>query len=80
MFHPITTSAQVASHDAWLEEMRKEPTSRIGKPARVGVRGRLMIYLSNWLLSTGMRLQARYTIEIPPMPEAQARSNGVRAS
>lgn len=79
MFHPITTSSQVASHDAWLEEMQKEP-ARVGKPARPGIGGRLMVRLSNWLMSAGLRLQARYTTEILPMPETQVHSNEVRFS
>jgi hypothetical protein len=80
MFYPITTSSQVAYHDAWLEEMRKEPGPRVGQPARLGVRGRLLTRLSNWLVSTGLRLQARYTTEMPPAPEAPVHSSGASAS
>jgi hypothetical protein len=80
MFHPITTSLQVAYHDAWLQEMQKEPGPRVGQPARLGVRGRLLMCLSSRLVSTGLRLRARYTIEMPPGPEVAAHSSGVTAS
>jgi hypothetical protein len=33
MLHPTTTGLQVASHDAWLAEMRKEPSPELGRVA-----------------------------------------------
>jgi hypothetical protein len=70
MFHPIPTSSQVAQHDAWLEEMRREPLQGAGKPARLKVRRRLLSRVGKWLVSAGLRLQARYRQEAPPTPEA----------
>jgi len=70
MFHPIPTSSQVAQHNAWLEEMRKEPLQGAGKPARLRVHRRLLSRVGKWLVSTGLRLQARYRQEAPPTPEA----------
>lgn len=69
MFHPIPTSSQVAYHDAWLEEMRKEPAPRVGQPARRRVRGRALSRLGRWLVSTGLRLQLRYPKDVPLSPE-----------
>jgi hypothetical protein len=80
MFHPTTTSLLVAYHDAWLEEMQKEPAPRVSQPARLGIRRRLLTRLSRWLVSAGVRLQARYTIELPPEPEAPVHSRGATAS
>lgn len=60
MMHPIPTSMQVAAHDAWLEEMRKEPSELTGRPVRLGVRQRLALRASRWLVSTGQRIQARH--------------------
>ena len=69
MFYPISTSARLAYHNAWLEEIRKEPAPRVGRPARRGVRGRLLPRLGHWLVSTGLRLEARYPKEVPLSPE-----------
>ena len=69
MFHPIPTSSQLAQHDAWLEEGRKEPSYRVAKSARLRVHRRLLSRVGKWLVSTGLRLQARYGA-IPPVPEA----------
>jgi hypothetical protein len=34
MLNPMTTGLQVASHDAWLAEMRKEPSPELGRVAQ----------------------------------------------
>lgn len=34
MLNPMTTGLQVAGHDAWLAEMRKEPSPELGRVAR----------------------------------------------
>ena len=70
MFYPIPTSSQLAQHDAWLEEGRKEPSYRVAKPARVCVRRRLLSCAGKWLVSAGLRLQARYKTPVPPVPTA----------
>jgi hypothetical protein len=69
MFYPLPTSSQLAQHDAWLEEGRKEPSYPVAKPARIRVRRRLLSRVGKWLVSAGLRLQARYGT-IPPVPEA----------
>jgi DMSO/TMAO reductase YedYZ molybdopterin-dependent catalytic subunit len=79
MFHPIPTSSQVAQHDAWLAEMRKEPLQGAGKPARLRVHRRLLSRLGKWLVATGLRLQTHYRQEGAPAPEAQVHANGTSA-
>ena len=69
MFHPVPTSLQLAQHDAWLEEGRKEPSYRVAKPARIRVHRRLLSRVGKWLVSAGLRLQERYGT-IPPISEA----------
>ena len=69
MFNPIPTSLLVAYHDAWLEEMRKEPGPPVGRPARRGNRGRLLSRLGHWLVSTDQRLQPRHPEGLPLSPE-----------
>ncbi len=59
MMSPLSTSLQVASHDAWLAEMRKEPSEEVGRVVRPGIRQRLKLRVGQWLVSTGTRLQAR---------------------
>lgn len=80
MSYPLPTSLQVAYHDAWLAEMQKEPTLQVGQPARLGVRGRLLSRLGNWLVFTGLRLQMRYLPEMPPAPEAPVHADGTSAA
>jgi hypothetical protein len=70
MFYPLPTSTQVASHDAWLEEMRKEPSELAGRPVRPGLRQRLLLRVGEWLIATGQRLQARHRPESSVAPEA----------
>jgi hypothetical protein len=41
MFYPTTTGLQVASHDAWLAEMKKEPSPELGRVARPEAEGHL---------------------------------------
>jgi len=95
MFHPIPTSLQLAQHEAWLEEARKEPSYQVAdksarirlhdawleethkepsyqaaKPARIRPHRRLLSCVGKWLVSAGLRLQARYRTEVPSVPEA----------
>lgn len=94
MFYPLLTSSQLAQHDAWLEETRKEPSYpvagqsarirlhdawwvegrkepsyRVAKSARIRVHRRLLSRVGKWLVSAGLRLQARYRTEVPPVPK-----------
>ena len=95
MFHPMPTSSQLAQHEAWLEETRREPSYTVAdrsarlrlhgawleetrkeplhwvtKPARNRVHRRLLSHVGKWLVFAGLRLQARYRTEVPPVPEA----------
>ena len=63
-------SARVRLHDAWLEETRKEPLHWVDKPARIRLHRRLLSRVGKWLVSAGLRLQARYRTEVPPGPKA----------
>lgn len=79
MFHPISTSSQVAQHDAWLEEMRKESLQEAAKPARLRVHGRLLSRVGKWLVPAGLRLQALYRQEAAPTPEATVHASEASA-
>ena len=71
MFYPIPTSSQLAQHDAWLEEGRKEPSYPVaGKPAPIRAHRRLLSRMGKWLVSAGLRLQARYGAKAPRAPKA----------
>jgi hypothetical protein len=96
MFYPIPTSSLLAQHDAWLEEMRNEPSYPVAdksvriryhdawlqetrkeppypifdEPVQIRDQRRLVFRLGKWLVSAGLRLQARYQIELPPDPGA----------
>ena len=71
MFYPIPTSSQLAQHDAWLEETRKEPSHPVAdRSAQIRLHGRLLSRGGKWLVSAGLRLQARYRTEVPSVPEA----------
>jgi hypothetical protein len=69
MWYPVSTSLLLASHDAWLEEMRKEPAEEISRPVRQRLRRGLGLRVSQWLISTGQRLQPRNRPEAPATPE-----------
>jgi hypothetical protein len=69
MWHPVPTSLLLASHDAWLEEMRKESSQELGRPVRLGLRHRLASRVSQWLISTGRRIEAQNRPEDSAMPE-----------
>ncbi len=62
-------SARIRLHDAWLVETRKEPLHWVDRPARIRVHRRLLSRVGKWLVSAGLRLQARYGT-IPPVPES----------
>jgi hypothetical protein len=69
MNYQIPTSSLLALHDAWLAEMQKEPSYHFVKPARIRARRRLSCRVGKWLVSAGLRLQARYWSEVPPVQE-----------
>ena len=73
MFYPIPTSSLLAQHDAWLEEGRKEPSYAVkDKPVRIRAHARLASRIGKWLVSTGSRLQARYSVQVRRVPEASS--------
>ena len=69
MWHPVPTSLLLASHDAWLEEMRKEPSQELGHPVRPRLRHRLASRVSQWLISAGQRLEAHDRPESSTAPK-----------
>jgi hypothetical protein len=77
MFPLIPTSLLLAQHDAWLEEMRKEPLQAVGRPVRLKAHRRLLSRVGKCLVSAGLRLQARYRQEAPPTPEAAIHASEV---
>ena len=97
MFYPIPTSSQLAQHDAWLEEGRKEPSYPVAdksvqirlhdawleeareessypvaEPAQIRAHARLASRIGKWLVSTGLRLQARYSVKVRQAPKASS--------
>ena len=97
MFNPLPTSAQLAQHDAWLDEAQKEPTyptadksARIryhdawlekthrepaypaAEPEPVRTRSPFVCRAGKWLVSIGLRLQARYEAQVPPVRETSS--------
>ncbi len=80
MFVP-TTGLQVASHDAWLAEMRKEPSPEIGRVAKARAEGRLAKGARSRLAGVLTRLRSRRWLEVPAAQDlpAQAREAGFKA-
>jgi hypothetical protein len=63
-------SVRIRYQDAWLHETRQEPPYPIfNEPARIHRRRRLVFRLGKWLVSAGLRLQARHGAEVPRAPE-----------
>jgi hypothetical protein len=76
MFHPMTPGSLIASHDAWLAEMNKEPSAELGQVVRPeGQRGRLRGMASR-LIQLAHRLRRRQWPEIPVVPEPPAQVPG----
>jgi hypothetical protein len=71
-----TTGLQVASHDAWLEEMRKEPSPEVGQWVGPEAEGRQRRSLASWLAGVAKRLRSRRWPEVPALPESPARAPG----
>jgi hypothetical protein len=64
-------SVRIRYHDAWLQETRKEPPYPIfDEPVQIRGQRRLVFRLGKWLVSAGLRLQARCRTKVPPAPEA----------
>jgi hypothetical protein len=76
MVHPMTTGSQIASHDAWLAEMQKEPSAELAQVERsASQRGRLWTIASR-LGGLARRLGARSWPEAPVVPEVPVQANG----
>ena len=71
-----TTGLQVASHDAWLEEMGKEPSPEASQVAQLEAEGRLKRDLVSRLAGVAKRLRSRRWPEVPALPESPARAPG----
>jgi hypothetical protein len=76
MFYPISTGSQIASHDAWLAEMRKEPSSEIGQVVGPGREKRAMRGVASRLARAARRLRSRSWPEVSAAPEAPAQATG----
>ena len=72
MFYPIPTSSQLAQHDAWLEEGRKGPSYPVAERGQIRAHARLASRIGKWLVSTGLRLQARYSVQARRVPKASS--------
>jgi hypothetical protein len=75
MFYP-TTGLQVASHDAWLEDMSKEPSPKIGRVARTEGEGRRMRSVASRLAGVAKRLRTGHWPEVPAAPDTPAQATG----
>jgi hypothetical protein len=62
-------SVRIRYHDAWLQETRKEPPYPIFEPVQIRGQRCLVFRLGKWLVSAGLRLQARYQTEMPLAPK-----------
>lgn len=75
MFYP-TTGMLVASHDAWLEEMRKEPSPELGKVVKAGAEGGRMRGAAMRLVGVARRLRSPRWPQVPSAPETPAQATG----
>lgn len=75
MFYP-TTGLQVASHDAWLEEMNKEPSDGRGKVAKVSEGKGLVRGVASRLAGALKGLRSRPWSEVPAQRDKSAQTTG----
>ena len=73
MFQP-TTGLQVAQHDAWLEEMRKEPSPEIGRVVKVRQRGRWRLGLVSRMAALAQRVGSRRRRDVSKAPDVPAQA------
>ncbi len=76
MFHP-TTGLLVASHDAWLEEMQKEPSPGRGRVAKATERKSFVRGVASRLAGVALRMRARSWPEVPAQSDASAQATGL---
>ena len=77
MFSP-TTGLQVAGHDAWLAEMRKEPSPEIGPVAKARRRRRWNRAVASALAGWIERMGPQRREEPSQASEAPAQATGAR--
>ena len=77
MFHP-TTGMLVASHDAWLEEMRKEPSPKLGKVVKAEAKGGRMRGMAVRLMGVARRLRSPRWPQVPSAPETPVQATGAK--
>ena len=75
MFNP-TTGLQVASHDAWLEEMNKEPAPEVGRVAKSPAESGRVKGMAMRLVGVARRLRSSRWPQVPSAPETPARATG----
>ena len=75
MFYP-TTGLQVASHDAWLEEMNKEPSAGAGQVAKAQTEGGRVRGVALRLVRVARRLRSPRLPEVHTAPETPAQMSG----
>ncbi|MGD8474850.1 MAG: hypothetical protein PVH59_12045 [Anaerolineae bacterium] len=75
MFYP-TTGMQVASHDAWLEEMQKEPSDGRGKVVKASARRGLVRGVASRLAGALKGLRSRPWSEVPAQRDKSAQTTG----
>ena len=75
MFYP-TTGMLVASHDAWLEEMRKEPSPELGKVVKAEERGGRVRGVAVRLVGVARRLRSPRWSQVPSAPETPVQATG----
>ena len=75
MFHP-TTGLQVASHDAWLEEMNKEPVPEVSGVAKSRPEAGRVRGVARRLVGVVRRLRSPRWPEVPSAPETPAQATG----
>ncbi len=75
MFNP-TTGLQVASHDAWLEEMKKEPSAGRGKVAKASARKGLVRRVASHLAGAVQGRRSRPWPEVSAHPDTSAQATG----
>ena len=75
MFYP-TTGMLVASHDAWLEEMNKEPGPKVGRVAKSRAEVGRVRGVAMRLVGVARRLRSSRWPQVPSAPETPARATG----
>jgi len=75
MFHP-TTGLLVASHDAWLEEMKREPSPGRGRVAKFSARKGFVRGVASRLAGVASRLREGSWPEASTQPDAPAQATG----